>query len=458
MQIAVLGSAITALFFHCLFIFVNIRHFEDSVGKVFLLGMAVFAGLSIVMGRSYTNMRWLSKSGVILALLLIYIAFKLFLDFDSINRIRAYTIGTSGGIFFGVLSGMLVSYLIAEIYYRMSLRFSVSKIGLLLLLCYCLLVFLQSLYSVQLFLAELREDIFLVSNQEGYYQRAGNYLFVQFMVLSTVIIIVAEFGRRLGSWSNRLLLYLIVFLYSACAILQMVVSQLVGSNSGFASIFGFAILVFIFIFGLRNPRINAGECGIGLKNMLLLGVVGRRVMLGLAIALMIILIGLSILISYSLIDLSLLRITGYGGEHMSSFATRFEILQDNFWLHWGYAPLIGDAQVEMYTTGEGTYVHSLLSLLTHHGVVGLMLFSVMLIQVYSELGKTANIYGLFYANRTMALFRLLALTGVILAALLSSFYTWLPLWFAVGLFGVPVGDRYGHLALGMATDKSINTR
>lgn len=447
MQLTVLNAAFFALVFHCLFMFANIRHFEDAVGKIFLLVMAVFAGLAILSGKSYANMRWLSKSIVLLVILVVYIAFKLFLDFDSINRIRAYTIGTSGGIFFGVLSGMLVSYLIAEIYYRMSQRCNITKIGLLLLLGYCLLVLIQSAYSLQFFLAELRDDIFLIADQEDYYQRAGNYLFVQFMVLSAIIVVIADFVERLSSWPKKLLLYSVFLIYIACAILQMATSQLVGSNSGFASIFGFAMLVLIYVFGLRNWRINTGECGIGLVNMMLFGFVGRRMMLWLGFGLAAILLGIFLLINYSVVDFSLLRITGYGGEHTSSFVSRQHILQNNFLLHLGFAPIFGNSRVEMYTTGEGTYVHSLLSLLTHQGVVGMLLFVLLLRQIHVELGGTTTVYGLYYENRAMALFRIVALSGVVLAGLLSSFYIWLPLWFAIGLFGVPVGTRYGHFAI-----------
>ena len=95
--------------------------------------------------------------------------------------------------------------------------------------------------------------------------------------------------------------------------------------------------------------------------------------------------------------------------------------------------------VDKITTGEGSYIHSLLSIITHLGIIGSFIFILFLSTLYSNLrfsGTISNLQDHIYNNKIYLIYRILTVTTVIVYCLFSSFFTWLPLWFAFGFFGL----------------------
>lgn len=116
---------------------------------------------------------------------------------------------------------------------------------------------------------------------------------------------------------------------------------------------------------------------------------------------------------------------------LSSIQSRLVLLSD-FYTQFIVSPILGDFQAEVSAGAfKGEYMHSLpLSLLTHSGIVGFILFfSVCINLIYTET-KRRVVDSLWLVLR----FRLFIL--IIILASVYAFFTWLPLWFFMGLLCV----------------------
>ena len=118
---------------------------------------------------------------------------------------------------------------------------------------------------------------------------------------------------------------------------------------------------------------------------------------------------------------------------LTALIAAYDAFRDNFITQFSYNPLFGNMRVDLLTTGQGTYVHSLLSLLTHLGLVGFTLFVLFLRSLYLQIARPdQRLQG--ELKKSYLLFRLFALVAILLAGLVSAFFVWTPLWFCVGLF------------------------
>ncbi|MFW5887000.1 MAG: hypothetical protein ACOCUL_04515, partial [Bacteroidota bacterium] len=175
-------------------------------------------------------------------------------------------------------------------------------------------------------------------------------------------------------------------------------------------------------------------------NSILLGWLGRRLTKGVLISSLFFITAAFALMRYFSISLSNLRIFSYGTGKISSVGTRMDILTNNFLTHFAYNPFFGNAQVEIETTGGGTYIHSLLSILTHTGIVGLIFFMVFLFAIYNDITKNTSNDISLYTNKHYSLFRLLSVSIILTYAILWAFFNWMPLWFGIGLYGISFCD------------------
>jgi hypothetical protein len=132
------------------------------------------------------------------------------------------------------------------------------------------------------------------------------------------------------------------------------------------------------------------------------------------------------------------RIFGFeDGVYLRSLESRFEILQSNFITHFAYNPWLGDLRVDELTTGEGTYAHSLISLFSHLGIVGGLLFALYLVAIFREARRPSPSALPFYGSPDLGLFKLVIMAGVIGFACIATFFRWLPLWACLGFFYGP---------------------
>jgi hypothetical protein len=220
------------------------------------------------------------------------------------------------------------------------------------------------------------------------------------------------------------------------AIVYSVTSQLIGSNSGLVATVGFAGMFFLFVFIQSGVSRNFSD--LHLVSMIL-GKIGRRAFVGGFLVLMALVFLSGYLFFFSGIDQYSLRIFGYGEAKITSIDSRLALFQ-NFYVQFSLNPLFGNAQADVLTTGAGTYIHSVVvSIMTHMGVVGLLLFLGLNFSIYRQISRSRNRNFEFrhlYNDKKYGLFRLIALATVLLFGTLTAFYTWLPYWFSVGIFGV----------------------
>lgn len=118
---------------------------------------------------------------------------------------------------------------------------------------------------------------------------------------------------------------------------------------------------------------------------------------------------------------------------LSSVQTRYELLQ-SFSSQFNVAPILGNYSAEIIAgSGEGKFIHSLpLSLLTHTGLIGFWLFSIMLFSVikseYSAIESNSD------SRETVIGFRMLLL--ILFLSTSYTFFTWIPLWFMLGFSSI----------------------
>lgn len=421
-----------------LFLFANIKTTEAGVGYLFL-AVALGCAVLVVAGRrDLRESPALRRSTLPLLAFVTYFVFKLLTDLGGADEMRSYAMATSGGLIFALAFGLSVSVLIVG-------TFNDELHGARRAVLPCVFMWLcvaMAAYTMKAHLADVRSDVFLVQGRGLVYQRPANFAIMIVLVASAQLAHAALELRRSG-FSLTLLLAIAGYLMMI-GILAMT-AQLLGSNTGFVvtGMLGLATLAWIWRPDLSRLRRQviwyfrplpmrkvARKCLPRiLFNLVLLAVLAGG--LGLAAA------------AYAGIGLGSFRIFGFesGGLAGSSLSSRFELLRHNFLDQFAINPVLGHLKADTLTTGSGTYAHSLISLLSHMGVVGTMLFLAYVATLYRELGRSRAGGSLFYTGPEFAVFRLVMIAGLLGFAVIGAFFTWMPLWFALGLLFPPIVFR-----------------
>lgn len=105
----------------------------------------------------------------------------------------------------------------------------------------------------------------------------------------------------------------------------------------------------------------------------------------------------------------------------SSIASRLRILVDSGMEQLAVNPLFGDLAVDHVVGKPGYYVHSILSIQTHFGIIGSILFFSCLIERIVALYRS-------HGNILIKTF----FPPLMILATIGTLFTWMPLWFAIG--------------------------
>ncbi len=442
MNFAKLTAAYGVLFCITLFLSANTKILDSGSGYI-PLGLSVLCALFLFIVSSDISLpRRFRKSIIPLAIFLAWFALKYTFESENPYDTRQVLFGTTTGVFFALILGLISAYSLSAIY-KLRLARQTHQPAFVVGMVYLAIVLLLGIDSLQAHLSGARWDVFLIEDNKGYYQRAGNFIFIQFMLVTATCIVL------LITSSNRVKLIKYFPLLGAILALAGIygfMSQLIGSNSGLATTVGFALIFFAYFFLMyRNigfgldvgSEVRSALRGELKLSSLFVGKLGRKLMLSALVASGLFVAFGTLIFVLSDIDAGQLRITGYGTGEVSSVDSRSRIFKNNFVSHFAFAPIFGHTQVDKLVGDHGSYVHSLLSILPHLGIVGFLIFSVAVLMFFQEMVMHANDSRRALShNKQYALFRVLALVIVLACGVASAYYIWPPLWYSIGLFGI----------------------
>jgi len=418
-----------------LFMFANIRTTEAGVANALLAIPAVCALFVVMARRDPGRAARAQRSSFFLLAFMIYFSLKLLIDLPD-EELRTYSVGTSEGVLFAFVFGWTLSVLVTEM--TDEAAHGVRRLLATELLLAASLV--AALIILKGHLRDIRSDLFLVQGGRGLYQRPGNLAVMIALMAGMQLVLALEKSKR--SLAARAAGALMVGLYVGLAAALMITAQLLGSNTGLIVTLFVALTTAAWI-GRADLARWQGKTLLYLRKPSLPTILGRSIprlaLNGVILTTLAAALGFAIL-HYLRLDYHRFRIFGFSegsfGSH--SLRGRMDILSRSFATQFNYAPVFGNLRADDLTVGAGKYPHSLLSLLSHLGLVGAVLFTLYLIAVYREVKRPGSGSPLFYTAAEYALFRSVILAGLVGYSLIGTFFTWMPLWFALGLLFPPV--------------------
>jgi hypothetical protein len=411
-----------------------------GAGYTFLTAVVGCAALIIATKRNPAKAIIVRKTATPLLIFLTYFLFKVLLDIPDSSEVKGLTIGTSGGLIFALALGIMVSMLMSTSFEQRS-RPVFHALATLSFLALCMWLAVD---TYKMHIQFIRDDIFLVDTDARKYQRPGNFVAMVALLASLQFVLINAGGGWRSSVSRRIhLANLIVYLILMLVLL--LISQLIGSNMGFVFILttGFATLLWLSrprLLRLRWARYLV-RCDIGPVAMFRKSI---HVFLLLSVFLSITLVGAGVVVlSLTNLEVYHFRIFGFsdGTFGARSLMSRMDMLSNNFLTQFAYNPAFGDLNVDSLTTGKGTYAHSLVSVFSHLGIVGAVLFGAYLWSLYKELRRCGGNLQAYYSYTDVSLFRIIAIGIVLGLSLAGTFFTWMPLWFTLGLLFSPLAFR-----------------
>jgi len=133
------------------------------------------------------------------------------------------------------------------------------------------------------------------------------------------------------------------------------------------------------------------------------------------------------------IELPMLRIFGFQGEasllENPSLISRVEILQGVGIKQLSINPVFGNLGAEYIVGRPGEYIHSLISVQSHLGIIGsFLLFAYLLHRLYR-----------LYANSCRFVLKMIT-PPILFISFIGTFFTWVVFWFLAGALFAPRKD------------------
>jgi hypothetical protein len=273
---------------------------------------------------------------------------------------------------------------------------------------------------------------FSINENPVNYQRPGILLFLLAIQNATLLIVI----KLLSPEKKNRLINLLFFIST---LVMIVLGQLIGSNFFFLA--GIVLLFVVFWYlSLTNSSVkHLIKKEIKLSS-LFTGWIGAEIYKIIGVIFLVSILLFVAAVELSIIDFQQLRITGKE-TYIPSLNVRMNILKEVFVTHFGYAPLFGDMFVhEIMNT---RYIHSLLRILPSIGITGALFFGFVIFLVYRDIKVCSQMT--FRVSLNYQIFRLVMVTYILLGALLMAGFSWIPLWFIIGLFSISIFKRPAKL-------------
>jgi len=420
-----LTISMLALVFLSLFYYENLKNIGPGSGYIFLAGFVALVFLLKGFSANYLKMK---KNILIVFLFLAYVSFRYLIDRQDYSGFFEFTMGSTRGLFFSFGLGVLLAYLFSFIYDVLTCTPRALKFFRKLIIVYYIITLSLIVGLLLSYTSIIVGDNFLISDVAADYQRPGMLIFF-FNIQNAILFAI------LKSFSLNNKNYLGLLFYVSCA-LSSILAQLIGSNFGFVS--GFIIIIMMATYSdIISTYKNYELPSIVSVRSVISGWIGLQVLKTIAKYLILFFLTMFVLIDMSIIDVTKIRLISSEGE-INSLISRMEIIQESFLSQFSYAPIIG--HMDVHTIFGEPYVHSLLALFTHLGVTGVLFFSIMIFYIYKDIKK----YSLFnnYVNFDYQILRFLMMTHILIIALVMGFFTWMPLWYIIGLFATSFISKY----------------
>lgn len=419
------------------FLFLNIKDITQGVGYIYLIisgGCAIF----IIAARiNHASTLAINKSTLWLLAFLTYFVTKAFIDIDDLSIIKGMTVGTTGGMIFALILGGIVSIFFQYLYTLKKLSFFYSLFILIFqitLVIFALIIFKEHSKF-------LRPDIFMIENLSDLYQRPGNFI-IMLSLISAFMLIHSVIKSNKKKSISLVVLNLNKFIYFILVAILLPTTQIIGSNTGFVVTLGLAFATALWLlvqkFELTPKKIILISQKV--KNAFFIKTLTFKILSYIFVVFLIFSLLCLLLLNYFQIETSDLRIFGFENQQIggNSLISRLTTLERNFMIHFSYNPLFGNLAVDRLTTGVGSYAHSIISMVSHLGIFGSLLFAIYLIQLYREFNFFNYSPNIFDYDFEVNLFKILAIVIIFGFACIGTFFTWMPLWFGLGLLFPPL--------------------
>lgn len=429
------------------FVFQNVENFRSGgVGTIFLIAF-IFLSFSNFILQIILDYKAIIFRKILFLILFFFMFYciKILIDLKNSGEFSSFTFGTTKGVItafiIGVCMTLNLQYLIRSFH---SSKFYGNIINLMVLMLF-LFYGLQIFKTITLFLADLRDDIFLISDGNAKYQRPGILIIMSYTYLSLIFLISNFVSKpKINLLRNSILIFQNA-LYIIITFAIIVLAQLIGSNSAvlFVLVIFFPTFIFNVIGFIKHKKLNNYTEKISNKK-LLYGIKWSPVIKKTFFAISLFSIISLIAIQLSNFDITKTRLFGYGKGENNSINSRVKIIQENFITHITYNPLFGDFEVDRKTTGKGTYVHSfIVTMQTHLGILGLLLTLLILLFTWNNLRYAKSILGCDYIydeylKKIFRIYLLILLLVFFVFSSLTTFLTWMPIWMLFGLISSPI--------------------
>lgn len=421
-------AAFSILVLLSLFVSSNLLQSEQTFGTFglrYLIGAYSAFLLAVTVADDLPRLIKIKRVTLILAAFLFYTITKYYFEADE-HQISQVVYGTTQGLLFSLSVGLVASYALFTIYNLFAHK-QLSGIITLCTIGYLIFVAASLYYFIQAGAQYSREDAFRILDNVSY-QRPGDLLIVQLLITSCTAILLLTRSKQFKFIIFVVLLVLIMTISALTGIL----SQLFWSNKGLLAGGGIAFIYIVCSFAALRGR---ADQNIGVTNILL-SRLGLYLLLGMMVG--VTTVAATAIGALDLFNVEYTQLRLFEREdEIRSVSARTELFRLNFLKHFEYSPIFGHTQVEKIFGDHGQYVHSTLSVLTHLGVVGFIMFLFLVIGLYMEItgGNSAHREDVLSNNSIYGLLRLGLFSFILAMGLYSAFFTWMPLWFSIGFLG-----------------------
>lgn len=428
------------------FVFQNVENFRSGgVGTIFLIAFIILSFSNFIL-QIIINYKAIIFRKILFLILFFFIFFivKILIDLRNNSEISSFTFGTTKGIitafFIGICMTLNIQYLIRS--------FHSSKIygNLIIIMVLILFIFYGLLLykTINIFLADIREDIFLISDGKAKYQRPGILMIMSYTFLSIIFLVSNYLCKPKFNIVRISILIALNAIYVIITFAIIVLSQLIGSNSAVLFVLMIFFPSFILnLIGFIKPKKLKSITNNNLDKKSIFGIKWSYILKKTLLALILFSIIVAVVIQQSNFDITKTRLLGYGKGENNSINSRVKIIQENFITHISYNPIFGDFEVDRKTTG-GFYIHSfIISIQTHLGLIGLIFILLILFFMWNSLRYSKNILVCDYVydvslKKLFRIYLLILLVIFFVFSSLTTFLTWMPIWMLFGLISSPI--------------------